>query len=127
MILAAGPLRTAVMILASVFGLYVLMNVVRSRDAGGTTDVATEATSRTIGGMSAVLIGAATVFAVLGAELSNFLGMIGELIAMFPEAIGQLGLLVLGGLGVSGMIPLSGVQFVIAGVGVLAFVAVVRR
>ena len=127
MIDVGGPLRTTAVVLFGAVGLYLLFNLVRSRDAGNASDVATAATERTTQGLSAVMIGVASVFVVATSSASALLGQAGELVAMFPSQVANVGLVGLGVLSISGVVELSTVGYLAAALALLAVIAVITR
>lgn len=127
MIDLGGPVRTAVFLAVGVLGFAFVVNALLERDAGSKTDVATEATRRTFGGLSALLMGLATVFAVVTSEVSNLLGLFGELVAMFSGEAANAFVIGLGAIGLSGVVEIGPVEFIIASLAALALVVVIRR
>lgn len=107
-----------------VLALYFVINAWRSRGEGDASAVATGATRRTIGGISATFFGAATVVLVAGLELATFVGQIGDLLATFPDAFGYMAVIAAGvGATATGVGPTVYVGIAVA---ILVLVAAVK-
>ncbi len=127
MIDMGGPLETTAVIVLAAIAMFFAWNAIRERGAGSKTDVAAEATKRTTGGLSAMLLGVATVFAVVTSEVSALLGQLGELVAMFSAEAVNLAIVVVGALGLGGVIDISPLEFVVVALVIAGLVAVIRR
>jgi hypothetical protein len=109
----------AVGFLVVLLGLYYLYNYI----VVGNASIATAETTR---GVGQFLAGAVLTLTLVGREMGNAIGSIGDAIAMVPNATAELLIIGLGALGLSGSISLGPVMFVGIAVFIMLAAAAVR-
>lgn len=106
-------------VLAAILGLYFLYNYI----VVGNASIATAETTR---GVGQFLAGAVLTLTIVGQEIGNAIGSIGDAIATVPNAAAELVIIGLGALGLSGTISLGPVMFVVIALFVMLVAAAVR-